>query len=282
MNIIKYVALGSSFAAGPSIDPIIQKDAGRSGNNYAHLLAAKLNANLTDLSVSGATLLSVLRETQTTTLTMAKFPPQTDQIPADTNIVTLTAGGNDLGYSRDMIMESVDNAIHAKVITTISSAISAAKAMFSSSSQAAQTSNATPEEVTTRFIEVIDKIHMKAPKAKIYLVEYLEVFTDDSKTGDGTNLTADQIKKFRKTSADLAGAYCAAAKARPEVTLIRTAEASKAHGLGSAKPWVTPFDLVSMMKGQSTPYHPNKIGMQAVADLIYAAMVARDGPKSCL
>ncbi len=49
-------SLGSSFAAGPGITPKINRSAGRSGANYAALLAAKLHATHTDQTVSGATL----------------------------------------------------------------------------------------------------------------------------------------------------------------------------------------------------------------------------------
>jgi len=37
-----YVALGSSFASGPGIEPIIDPRCGRSGSNYAHLVAGRL------------------------------------------------------------------------------------------------------------------------------------------------------------------------------------------------------------------------------------------------
>jgi hypothetical protein len=46
----KIIALGSSFAAGPGIEPIEDTNAMRSSRNYAHLLADRLGANLVDLS----------------------------------------------------------------------------------------------------------------------------------------------------------------------------------------------------------------------------------------
>jgi hypothetical protein len=53
-------ALGSSFAAGPGIDPIVDVGAMRSGSNYAHLLAKATDARLVDLTVSGATTSNIL------------------------------------------------------------------------------------------------------------------------------------------------------------------------------------------------------------------------------
>jgi hypothetical protein len=50
------VALGSSFAAGPGIEPIADRGAMRSARNYPHVLAEHFGAQLTDLTVSGATI----------------------------------------------------------------------------------------------------------------------------------------------------------------------------------------------------------------------------------
>ena len=58
MSIRQYrhvASLGSSFAAGPGIEPAADRAARRSARNYPHLLAARLGAELTDLTVSGAT-----------------------------------------------------------------------------------------------------------------------------------------------------------------------------------------------------------------------------------
>ena len=104
MSRIKIAALGSSFAAGPSIDPVIDQAAMRSGRNYPHQLAEKLDADLVDLTVSGATLLNVLNEPQTTR-SGEVFPPQLEGLPPDADIVTLTGGGNDLCYGHVMIRD---------------------------------------------------------------------------------------------------------------------------------------------------------------------------------
>jgi lysophospholipase L1-like esterase len=96
-------ALGSSFAAGPGIDPIIDQSAMRSGRNYPHLLAEQLGAQLTDLTVSGATTATILSEPQVT-LDGTQFAPQIDSLPADADLVTVTAGGNDLGFIGSMLV----------------------------------------------------------------------------------------------------------------------------------------------------------------------------------
>lgn len=57
-------SLGSSFAAGPGIRPVEHRGALRSARNYPHLLADRLGARLTHLTVSGATTATILQVPQ--------------------------------------------------------------------------------------------------------------------------------------------------------------------------------------------------------------------------
>jgi lysophospholipase L1-like esterase len=88
-TIRRIAALGSSYAAGPGIPPVVNRAAMRSGRNYPHLLADALGAQLTDLTVSGATTSTILDTSQ-------RVPPQLTQLPADADLVLITAAGNDL------------------------------------------------------------------------------------------------------------------------------------------------------------------------------------------
>lgn len=93
------VSLGSSFAAGPSIEPVADPNALRSKRNYAALLAQRLGARHTDLTVSGATTANVLHEPQVPYPhrwwhgRATPFPPQIEGVPADADLVTITIGG---------------------------------------------------------------------------------------------------------------------------------------------------------------------------------------------
>ncbi|KAJ6137826.1 hypothetical protein N7471_004312 [Penicillium samsonianum] len=112
---LKIASLGSSFAAGPDIPPQIEPRAAlRSGQNYPHLLAQHLNADLTDLSVSGATLLNITVDPQSTPFNVT-FPPQISNLPEDANIITVTAGGNDINYIGGMIADACDAELQSSV-----------------------------------------------------------------------------------------------------------------------------------------------------------------------
>jgi lysophospholipase L1-like esterase len=250
-------ALGSSFAAGPSIPPQVDAAARRSGANYPSLLAKDLGARLTDLSSSGATLLNVLNEPQQTLL--ATLPPQIENLPADADIVTLTAGGNDLGYSAGMIGDAAQLTIEdQELLGVMFEAMGLKKEGIVGAVGA--------EEVRERFVRVIDAVRAKAPKAKIFLVEYLAVFGPESKEAEDQPLGAEKVEKYKKMAADLAGAYSEAAEKVPEVVeVVPISELSEGHALGSKEPWVTGYTAELLMSG-GTPYHPNAAGHRAVAD----------------
>ena len=91
----RYVALGSSMAAGPGITPRADGapwPAGRSARNYPHLVASALGLDLVDVTFSGATIANVLRDSQFGT------PPQVEALDGSETLVTVTIGGNDVGY----------------------------------------------------------------------------------------------------------------------------------------------------------------------------------------
>ncbi|KFY40097.1 hypothetical protein V494_03653 [Pseudogymnoascus sp. VKM F-4513 (FW-928)] len=241
---LKYVALGSSFAAGPGIPPITNRFAQRSANNYPNILAKKLGAELTDLSVSGATLKNVLSVPQKYFYVIS-FEPQIKGIPADADIVTLSAGGNDIGYITGIMRDTWSTTFSGRLMTNL---LPVAEDLSS-------------QDVADRFTAIIDEIRKIAPKALILLVEYPTVFGSNDPIQD-IPLDEERIRHHRSVGEALEKAYQLAAKARPGVKLIPVGELSREHGVGSEKPWV------SGMQG-TFGFHPTLEGMQAVADILY-------------
>ena len=95
MAMKRYVALGSSMAAGPGIRPRAPgapRWSGRSARNYPHLLAERFNFDLVDVTFSGATTAHVLADRQ------LSAPPQIAALDGSESVVTVTIGGNDVGY----------------------------------------------------------------------------------------------------------------------------------------------------------------------------------------
>src|SRR5918996_3708747 len=93
-----YVSLGDSYVAGPFIpNPTLPLGCLKSSNNYPHLAAGGIGVPLRDPSCSGA---------RTDHMTQPQNvdpdgpnPPQFNSLAADTTVVSLTIGGNDIGLS---------------------------------------------------------------------------------------------------------------------------------------------------------------------------------------
>lgn len=94
----RYVALGDSYASGPlipnqSLDPI---GCGRSDHDYPGDLSRALGVTLVDVSCGGATTDDM---TQSQSVPLGSNPPQFDALTPDTDLVTVTIGGNDIGFT---------------------------------------------------------------------------------------------------------------------------------------------------------------------------------------
>src|SRR6202012_1422309 len=107
----RYVALGSSMAAGPGIRPRAAdapRWSGRSARNYAHLVAERLNlepgVEFVDVTFSGATTAHLLADHQ------HGKPPQITALDGSEGLVTVTIGGNDLGYVPLLMASSLPRA----------------------------------------------------------------------------------------------------------------------------------------------------------------------------
>src|SRR5205807_9220670 len=103
-----YVALGSSFAAGPGIAPVVHRGALRSGRNYPHQVAEQLSMRLIDVTCTGAKTVDILNAPQRTL--RGRMGPQIDVVTPDAGLVTITVGGNDLDYLGTLTKGSLVNA----------------------------------------------------------------------------------------------------------------------------------------------------------------------------
>ncbi|KAJ5380514.1 uncharacterized protein N7496_002942 [Penicillium cataractarum] len=259
------VSLGSSFAAGPGIH--LQEDpcaARRSTKNYPHLLAASLNAKLTDLTASGSTLLNITTEPQSAPFSKATFAPQISKIPSDVNIITITAGGNDLGYIGGIFKDAWDNSLLGKTINLFIHAVRKIASAFGSS-KSESVANLSPDGLVTRLGSVVDEIHERFPEARIFLVEYLAVFGPATKPKVDVGLSQERIDHHRNAASALQSAYEIIALTRSEwCTRVPMHTISQTHALGSEEPWVEGFSMQLLFQ-RGPMFHPNLRGMESVA-----------------
>ena len=249
----RYVALGSSMAAGPGIAPRA-KDApwraGRSAANYPHLVAQRLGLDLVDVTYSGATTAHVLTDRQN------NAPPQASVLDGTEALVTVTIGGNDAGYVPmliaaalprmtrslpllgDRLRELLDPAARDRALVQLDESLK----------------------------EVGRTVRQRAPNARVLFVDYLTLLPPPGE--EAPPLSGIDAALGRRVAATLER-LTAEAAASTGCELVRAAEASRAHHAWSAEPWTTkPTRLAVPVPGRPVPLHPNAAGMRVVADLV--------------
>lgn len=263
---VLYAALGSSFAAGPGIPPIVDVDAGRSGRNYPRLLAEALGAELVDLSVSGATTATILDEPQVA-MTGARFAPQIEGVPAAADLVTVTAGGNDLRFAGSLLFTAWNRVAPGGPMARM------LEADFGAGIPAPTRDDV--DRTASGLVSVVERVRRKAPRARVVLVDYLTVI--GTGTGPGLPFEQAEIDAFRGIQHALEAAYRTAAE-RSGAELVAVSRVSREHAVGSADPWVQPFLPDLATTGAS--FHPNADGMAAVAAEVEKAL--RRGDRAAL
>ncbi|TWD84763.1 GDSL-like lipase/acylhydrolase family protein [Kribbella amoyensis] len=260
----RYVALGSSFAAGPGIQPVVDRPAARSGRNYPHLVAAELGLDLVDVTYSGATTATILRDGQD------EAPPQLEAVGPETELVTITAGGNDLEYIGSLTRGSLMNTLALPATVFGRRAANRIRARVSylkdESAYAAATAG---------LAEIVERTRERAPHCRVLLVDYLTVIGPATRPRLDVPLNEEQLPSVVMMAEGLAAAFAKAA-AQTGAELVTASAISKDHAVGSAEPWTTGFSLRPSFLGGGAPYHPTAAGMAAVAELVVARL--RDLP----
>ncbi|MBZ2197871.1 SGNH/GDSL hydrolase family protein [Occultella gossypii] len=257
---LSIAALGSSFASGPGIDPLIDPIAMRSGRNYAHQLADRIGADLVDVTTSGATTANLLDTPQEAGPGQA-LRPQLDRVPADTDIVTITAGGNDLQFSAALLHTAWAHTDPQQLMD----GVFPDGVPFPSDEDV--------ERATAGLVRVVDAARSKASRARVILVDYLTVL--DPVSSRSALFSEDEVRDFLVIQAALARAFTDAAD-RTGADLVRASTLSAAHAWDSSDPWVQPFHTDLTRTGAS--FHPNDAGMTAIALALTRLIAAHSDP----
>lgn len=249
---LNYVAMGSSYAAGPDTS-VTRTPCLRSSDNYPHRVAEARGMRLTDVSCTGATTANLVSRPQTAwtnTTQVSAVGPRTD-------LVTVTAGGNDLGYMGIL----TDMSCQTTLIRT--GRMPQFRACRSNRTLATP-SAASYTAVERSLVSVVLEIRVRAPRAKVVLVDYPPAVSGADRGCAGLPLTPDQISEARQIFDGLAAATERAAHTTGAI-LVRASKAGAAHTVCSPQPWLSGFT-------PPWPYHPTELGKQAVANLVLNAI----------
>ncbi|MGW3206109.1 SGNH/GDSL hydrolase family protein [Streptomyces sp. NPDC001135] len=247
---LNYAALGDSYSAASGVLPV---DAGnliclRSTANYPHVIAARTGARLTDVTCGAA---------QTKDFTQSQYPgvaPQADAVTADTDLVTLTIGGND------------NNTFIGAMLACGTAGIlsggqgSPCKDIYGSSFDDGIDANTYPA-----LKSALRSVRAKAPGARVAVLGYpwITPAKADPSCFAQLPVASGDVPYMHALQAHLNAVVRRAAE-ETGATYVDFSQASEGHDACQAvgTRWIEP-----LLFGQNiVPVHPNALGEQRMAD----------------
>jgi lysophospholipase L1-like esterase len=299
-----YIALGDSYSAGEGNAPFLDgSDTDQPLNHchrsstqaYSELLSAALTLGTLQLHACSGAITADFTEPNhegNKDVLGALEPAQTQWLDPTTKWVTLTVGGNDLGFG-EVAKKCVFARFALKKVYGVAGCSQNQKLLQTEQARIDELagdgdgSGKTPAGVQIHSIfSVLEAIHQKAPQARIYIADYPELFgTFKGECGVGTATAGNSVPFALKITgndaaylnvlADRLDAAIAigAATARSagiDVTLVKVSSFFAKHRLcDSANSWIKPatLDVEPAILGgvtfDSGGFHPIAQGQQA-------------------
>ncbi|WEP00943.2 SGNH/GDSL hydrolase family protein (plasmid) [Streptomyces sp. FXJ1.172] len=251
---VDYVALGDSYASAPLVPTQVDAKCLRSNQNYPSLVARSRAATLTDVSCSGAT-------TADMTVTRNGVSPQLDALGRGTDLVTVTIGGNDIGFS------TVLGTCVQLMSTDAPGAPCRSHFAGTGTDQVSDAIVRTAPKVAT----VLRDIHRRAPHARVVLVGYPDLFPEDGVgcTSKSVPLAAGDFAWLRDKEKELNGMLARQAR-HNRAQYVNTYTPTVGHDLcrPTGERWIETF----APQTPAAPVHPNATGEGAMARAVENAL----------
>ncbi|RSM59720.1 SGNH/GDSL hydrolase family protein [Kibdelosporangium aridum] len=248
-----YVALGDSYASGPGIPQQVGQPAGcaRSDHNYPSLIAKWLRIpNFTDVTCGGARTVDMTRPQQ---VSGGTNPPQLTALKADTELVTLMIGGNDIGFGEIV-------ATCGRLASQDQQGNPCERHYTAGTDQLAARITAVGPKISA----VLDGIRKRSPRAHIVVVSYLRILPASGTCFPQVPFAAGDVPYFDRTSRKL-NAELGAQAAKHKASFVNPYPYSYGHDAcqPADRKWVEGL----FPSSPAAQMHPNAKGMQAVAAL---------------
>lgn len=251
-----YVAMGDSYTAAP-LDPLddaqVIDDCLRSTSNYPTLVADELGIQVTDVSCSGASTVSIFGDQKFTTKVQ---PPQIEALSPDADLVTVGIGANDFTFFTDMMFDCL-----AIADTDVQGA-------------PCRDSNADAEgrdrlrahlyKIRKNVRNVVLAIAKRAPEARILLIGYPQILPSTGTCRARLPLAVGDYAYTLDLNLSLAKAVRngGVAAGAEYVDLVA---ASQGHDICSDKPWIAG---IRGKDNKAAGLHPYPLEQEAVAQLV--------------
>lgn len=248
---VDYVALGDSYASAPLVPTQVDAACQRSDQNYPSLVSRSRAARLTDVSCAGAT-------------TEDMAAPQSDGVPAQfdaldrgTDLVTVTIGGNDIGFS---------TVLGTCAHLTAGNPAGAPCAAYFAGSGADRITDAIAA-TGPKVAQVLRGIHRRAPHARVVVVGYPDLFPEDGVgcTSSKVPLAAGDFAWLRDKEKELNSMLARQAR-RGGAEYVNTYTPTVGHDLckPTGERWIETF----APETPAAPVHPNATGEAAMATAV--------------
>ncbi|WP_030739338.1 SGNH/GDSL hydrolase family protein [Streptomyces sp. NRRL S-31] len=253
---LNYAALGDSYSAASGILPV---DLGsplclRSTANYPHVIAARTGARLTDVTCGAA---------QTKDFTESQYPgvaPQADAVTADTDLVTLTIGGNDNGTF-----------INAVLACGTAGVLSGGKGSPCADKYGTSFDDQIDASTYPALKTALSGVRAKAPRARVAVLGYpwITPATADPSCFARLPIASGDVPYLHSLQAHLNAVVRRAAE-ETGASYVDLAAASTGHDACQAAGtrWIEP-----LLFGQNVvPVHPNALGERRMAEHALGAL----------
>lgn len=245
---LRYVALGDSYSAASGVLPpdlLAPPQCLRSIRNYPHVIAGATGAQLTDVTC-GAAETADFFEPQ-----YPGVPPQLDALKSDTELVTMTIGGNDSGVFIDAILSC-----GTAGLLTLGQG-SPCKDRYGSSFEDTIRTTTYPA-----LVNALTAVRAQAPAARVAILGYPWIMPASGGCFTRMPVAKGDVPYLRGIQATLNDAVARAAAATG-ATYVDLNQASEGHD--ACKPigvrWVEP-----VLQGTNPVIvHPNALGEAAMA-----------------
>ncbi|MEL7976040.1 SGNH/GDSL hydrolase family protein [Isoptericola sp. F-RaC21] len=251
----KYVALGDSYSAGSGIlppDPDAPLACLRTTLNYPHFLADRLGADLVDVTCGAA---------QTKDLAQSQSPgvaPQLDAVTEDTDLVTLTIGGNDN-----------NTFIGALLACGSAGALTGGRGNPCERTYGDRFTSQVEETTYPAVRQALEEIKARAPHADVAILGYPWILPAEKGCFAKLPVAAGDVPYLRDLQATLNGVIERAAD-ETGATFVDLAERSEGRDAcaPAGERWVEPL----LFGTNVVPVHPNARGESAMADAALDAL----------
>lgn len=245
---LRYVALGDSYSAASGVLPLdlfAPPECLRSVRNYPHVIAADTGAQLKDVTCGAA---------ETSDFFEAQYPgvaPQLDALKPDTQLVTMTIGGNDSGVFIDTII-----ACGSAGLSTLGQG-SPCKDRYGSSFEDTINTVTYPA-----LVNALNAVRTKSPAAKVAILGYPWIMPASGGCFTKMPIAKGDVPYVRGIQATLNDAVSRAAAATGS-TYVNFSTASNGHD--ACQPlgvrWIEP-----VLQGTNPVIvHPNALGESEMA-----------------